>query len=173
MQVPWSKRVGTKLMISYLIVAAVIVGIAIYSFWAMTAIDSKTTSLYMDNLQPLELLGEVSTAAYRMRGDMYKYLLLPDARPNPDGGGMANLALLDLVLPYLFRGENLGPSHAALSALRVVIRRAQPPLAATMSRPGLGEGTLDRLLARSWVPLLHVLILVYACLLYTSPSPRD
>ena len=33
---------------------------------------------------------------------------------------MANLALLDVVLPYIFRGENLGPSHAALSALRVV-----------------------------------------------------
>ena len=33
---------------------------------------------------------------------------------------MANLALLDLVLPYVFRGESLGPSHAALSALRVV-----------------------------------------------------
>lgn len=33
---------------------------------------------------------------------------------------MANLALLDLALPYIFRGENLGPTHAALSALRVV-----------------------------------------------------
>lgn len=33
---------------------------------------------------------------------------------------MANLALLDLVLPYVFRGESLGPSHAALSVLRVV-----------------------------------------------------
>lgn len=33
---------------------------------------------------------------------------------------MANLALLDVVAPYVFRGENLGPSHAALSALRVV-----------------------------------------------------
>ena len=82
MQVPWSKRVGTKLMISYLIVAAVIVGIAIYSFWAMTAIDSKTTSLYMDNLQPLELLDDVNAAALQMRGDMYKYLVLPDARPD-------------------------------------------------------------------------------------------
>lgn len=33
---------------------------------------------------------------------------------------MANLALLDVVAPYVFRGENLGPSHAALSTLRVV-----------------------------------------------------
>ncbi len=33
---------------------------------------------------------------------------------------MANLALLDLVLPYVFRGENLGATHAALSVLRVV-----------------------------------------------------
>lgn len=33
---------------------------------------------------------------------------------------MANLALADLVLPYVLRGENLGPQHAALSVLRVV-----------------------------------------------------
>ena len=33
---------------------------------------------------------------------------------------MADLALLDLVLPYILRGENIGPTHAALSALRVV-----------------------------------------------------
>ncbi|URI08560.1 hypothetical protein MW290_23555 [Aquincola tertiaricarbonis] len=33
---------------------------------------------------------------------------------------MPNLALADLVLPYLLRGENLGAQHAALSALRVV-----------------------------------------------------
>ena len=33
---------------------------------------------------------------------------------------MANLALLDLVLPYVFRGENIGALHAAMSALRVV-----------------------------------------------------
>src|SRR6516165_8880111 len=33
---------------------------------------------------------------------------------------MANLALLDLVLPYVLRGESIGPTHAALSVLRVV-----------------------------------------------------
>jgi hypothetical protein len=33
---------------------------------------------------------------------------------------LANLALLDLVLPYILRGENIGPMHAALSVLRVV-----------------------------------------------------
>lgn len=33
---------------------------------------------------------------------------------------MANLALLDLIAPYVLRGENLGAQHAALSAIRVV-----------------------------------------------------
>ena len=33
---------------------------------------------------------------------------------------MVDLTLADLVLPYLFRGENLGATHAALSVLRVV-----------------------------------------------------
>ena len=44
-----------------------------------------------------------------------------------------------------------------------------PVLAATMTRPGLGDGRLDRLLARSWVPLLQVLILLYAYGLFYYP----
>lgn len=44
-----------------------------------------------------------------------------------------------------------------------------PTLAATMSRPGLGEGKLDRLLTRSWVPMVHLLMLVYAYGLFYYP----
>ena len=33
---------------------------------------------------------------------------------------MPNLALIDLITPYLLRGENLGAQHAALSVVRVV-----------------------------------------------------
>jgi dolichol-phosphate mannosyltransferase len=44
-----------------------------------------------------------------------------------------------------------------------------PVLAATMSRPGLGDGRLDRLLARSWVPVVHGLMLVYAYGLFYYP----
>jgi len=44
-----------------------------------------------------------------------------------------------------------------------------PVLAATMSRPGLGDAKLDRLLARSWVPLVHGLMLVYAYGLFYYP----
>lgn len=36
---------------------------------------------------------------------------------------MPNLALLDLVAPYVLRGENLGSTHAALSVLRIVSYR--------------------------------------------------
>jgi len=32
---------------------------------------------------------------------------------------MANLALADLVIPYLLKGDNLGATHAALSVIRV------------------------------------------------------
>jgi hypothetical protein len=44
-----------------------------------------------------------------------------------------------------------------------------PVLAATMSRPGLGEGRLDRLLARGWMPLLQALMLIYAYGLFYYP----
>jgi dolichol-phosphate mannosyltransferase len=44
-----------------------------------------------------------------------------------------------------------------------------PVLAATMSRPGLGDAALDRLLARSWVPVVHLLMLVWAYGLFYHP----
>src|SRR5665811_1773003 len=43
-----------------------------------------------------------------------------ELRPICQSAPMPNLALLDLVLPYLLRGENLGAQHAAFSVLRVV-----------------------------------------------------
>src|SRR5690606_34362022 len=33
---------------------------------------------------------------------------------------MPNLALADLVIPYLLKGDNLGANHAALSVIRVI-----------------------------------------------------
>jgi len=33
---------------------------------------------------------------------------------------MPNLALIDPIMPYVLRGENLGPQHAALSVVRFV-----------------------------------------------------
>jgi dolichol-phosphate mannosyltransferase len=44
-----------------------------------------------------------------------------------------------------------------------------PALAATMSRPGLGDGRLDRLLSRNWMAQLLILILVYAYGLFYYP----
>jgi dolichol-phosphate mannosyltransferase len=44
-----------------------------------------------------------------------------------------------------------------------------PVLAATMSRPGLGDAALDRVLARSWVPVVHLLMLVWAYGLFYYP----
>ncbi len=57
---------------------------------------------------------------------------------------MANLALLDLVLPYVLRGENIGPTHAALSALRVVTyEQAADDLGVTLRGHCEVNGSLD------------------------------
>src|SRR3954447_8214512 len=65
-------------------------------------------------------------------------------RRRREGGRMSNLALLDLVLPYIFRGENIGPTHAALSALRVVqFETAVDDLGVTLRGHCEVNGSLD------------------------------
>jgi large repetitive protein len=55
---------------------------------------------------------------------------------------MANLALLDLLLPYVLRGENLGSFHALASALRVTsYEQAADPLGVTVRGRGEFNGS--------------------------------
>jgi hypothetical protein len=59
---------------------------------------------------------------------------------------MANLALLDLVLPYVLRGENLGSLHALASALRVTsYEQAADPLGVTIRGPRRVQRLADHL----------------------------
>src|SRR5271157_4534250 len=57
---------------------------------------------------------------------------------------MANLALLDLLLPYVLRGENFGSSHAWASAVRVTsYEQAGDDLGITIRGRGEFNGSLS------------------------------
>lgn len=56
---------------------------------------------------------------------------------------MPNLALLDLIAPYVLRGENLGAQHAALSVVRVVSYETATGSQLTFDLVSAGVSSLD------------------------------
>jgi methyl-accepting chemotaxis protein len=73
-------KTSAKLVGSFLIVAAILAAVAATGYANLRTIDSNVHSMYGQHTLPVQELGEASTALYQIRGDVYKYLLLPDQR---------------------------------------------------------------------------------------------
>ena len=70
----------TKLIGGYVCVALIIVVVAGLGHFNMKSINSAMTTMYNDRLLPVEQLGDADSALYRLRGDIYKFILIPEDR---------------------------------------------------------------------------------------------
>jgi methyl-accepting chemotaxis protein len=73
-------KTGQKLLGGFGIVAILLIIISITAISSITTINSKMTDLYHNQLLPIEDLGEAKALLYGIRGDAFKYLLIPDQR---------------------------------------------------------------------------------------------
>ena len=73
-------KTGVKLVVSFLIVAAIIAVVAVVGYINMQNISEGTTSLYFDRTIPIQQVGNASMATYAIRGDVFKYMLVPTER---------------------------------------------------------------------------------------------
>ncbi|MFZ6031122.1 MAG: MCP four helix bundle domain-containing protein [Chloroflexota bacterium] len=73
-------NVGLKLIGGFLLVAAIIVVVAVISWYGMNSINTNVQNMYTDRLVPARQLGQISSDIYRIRGNVYKYMLLPEER---------------------------------------------------------------------------------------------
>jgi methyl-accepting chemotaxis protein len=73
-------KTGTKLIGSFLFIAVIVVAVAALGYINMKNINDGMTELYHDRTIPIQDVGDMSTRLYKMRGDLYKYLLIPEAR---------------------------------------------------------------------------------------------
>ena len=78
------RNIRTKLIITFMIVMLVIVGISIISYVNMKNINDGMTVLYQDNTVVIEHLGAADSALFRLRGDVFKYILIPEDRAQLD-----------------------------------------------------------------------------------------
>ncbi len=73
-------KIGTKLFGSFGIVVVLLVVVALVGYLGMNDINTGMTSLYNDAPCLMEQIGRADVALYTLRGDLYKYILLPDER---------------------------------------------------------------------------------------------
>jgi methyl-accepting chemotaxis protein len=73
-------KTGTKLIGSFVIVALITLVVAFIGYSNMKSINDGMTTLFFDRTLPISQLGNAQTAMYTLRGDIFKYMLLPDER---------------------------------------------------------------------------------------------
>ncbi|MBI4671082.1 MAG: methyl-accepting chemotaxis protein [Chloroflexi bacterium] len=73
-------KLSVKLIGGFLLVAGVIVVVAVLGFTTMDTMHQAQDDLYNGNLLPIQHLGMAESKAYELRGDVYKFLLLPAER---------------------------------------------------------------------------------------------
>lgn len=72
--------IGRKLIGSFLIIAAIVGIVAIIGYSNMKTINDGMTTMYNDRLVPIQDLGTADAKFYDIRGDLYKYLAIPQDR---------------------------------------------------------------------------------------------
>ena len=73
-------KIGAKMIGSFLSIAILLVVIGVMGFLNMKNINDGMTTMYVDRLLPVSQLGQADSAFYKVRGEVYKFILLPDQR---------------------------------------------------------------------------------------------
>jgi methyl-accepting chemotaxis protein len=73
-------KLGVKLFSSYAVIVILLAAVAVVGYLGMNSINTGMTNMYGNATMPIYELGKASTALYTLRGDLYKYVFLPDER---------------------------------------------------------------------------------------------
>lgn len=68
-------KIGTKLISSFLLMALLLAGVALLSYFNMKTIENNLGFMYNDHLVPITQLGNATEYVYKMRGDVYKFII--------------------------------------------------------------------------------------------------
>ena len=73
-------KISIKLIGGYLIVLAILAVMAVMSFAGMKTLNDNSNAMYQEHLKPLASLNNAYTLFYFVRGNLYKYVLVPQDR---------------------------------------------------------------------------------------------
>ncbi|HRE25742.1 MAG TPA: MCP four helix bundle domain-containing protein, partial [Anaerolineales bacterium] len=112
-----SLKVGTKLIGGFLLVALVVVVVAIVGYTNMNSINGGMTTLYEDRTVPIHQLGQVDAMLFKMRGDVYKYLILPEERAATGSALADNVGMINTELDAYRLTNMVAEERTALAVL--------------------------------------------------------
>ena len=73
-------KIGAKLTISFAIIAILLIVVAAEGFISIATINNDLTMMYDSRLIPITSLTQADASFYKLRGDVYKFVLLPSER---------------------------------------------------------------------------------------------
>ncbi len=92
-------KTGTRLIGGFMIVALILAIVAVLGYLNLQTLSGNLDTMYADSVQPIQYLARFESAILKMRGDLYKYVAIPEERDTvtePDVAtqiGNANAAL--------------------------------------------------------------------------------
>ena len=112
-----TRSVGVKLTISFLVVALVVVGVAVYSYFALEQVDSGVNDLYNSHLLPMIDLQDAAAGVHKIRGALGDYRNVPEARAALRAEIDAAIAGTNQALAHHADAERTPDGVAALQAM--------------------------------------------------------
>ncbi|PWR71356.1 HAMP domain-containing methyl-accepting chemotaxis protein [Methanospirillum lacunae] len=91
-------RISNKLIGSFLLIAVIVGIVAVLGYTNMETINKGSTAMYSDHLIPIQDLGLVSSTIYQIRGDFYKYVLIPQEQANTQKILEKNVATVNSII---------------------------------------------------------------------------
>ncbi len=114
----WLDNVKTsvKLLGGFGIVIVLLLAVLGVGYFSMKSIDAGVAELYNEQTLPIRDVGAANAALYKLRGDLYKLVYLPDSRNETRPAILADLQAIEANMDK-YRASNLGEKRlAALAA---------------------------------------------------------
>ncbi len=89
-----------------MIVAAIVLIVAFVGYQNMRSINEGMTTLYNDQTLPIQQLGKTDSYLYKLRGDLYKYISIPDDRAKTGKSIDQDFTMIEEQL-NLYRASNM------------------------------------------------------------------
>jgi methyl-accepting chemotaxis protein len=106
----------TKMIGAFSLVALMLVAVAVVGYLDLRSINDDLGVIYNEELLPIESLGQVRSTIFQVRGNVYKFIILPDQRPAIEWTIMDGMADINRRLDT-YRAEDMDAEEkAALAA---------------------------------------------------------
>jgi methyl-accepting chemotaxis protein len=106
-----SSKIAVQLIASFLVISLIMLVVAVVGYIGMKNINDGTTNLYHYRTLPIEWVGRASSGLYQLRGDVYKFILIPEQRDNTELAIQADIDTINQQFEY-YRGSHLSSKEA-------------------------------------------------------------